>query len=301
MISIQKLVREQLSVSKKTIARCKDAGIFHLLPKPAQSLSFNITAPTEFINALRICINEEIPVYNMFAVVTTNDAFVINHVLQRELSMIPIVQKVGKYTLDVFNNTDTYMDVMSNKIVDSKGKCPCSPGIIIHTLLSGCSLRLDITTKHNTGRIGGYAYTIPGHTTIKCLDDSKALESESTKYLMRIAPQRHILPLTILKHALEQLQIRLRLIKADLTEDTIEKLDSITYRIPDTKALCALIVRYVYDADNTVRISSDKLHQSYDYTEILVRGITADIATKKITVAIDSIIFHISKLKIPAE
>ena len=253
--TVKNIRKSKHPVSKETIALCKKLGVEKFIPRSVPfDMSFELhNTTTEMANAIRRCINSEIPVLALNfenSDVKTDDSFIIIHELKKRIGLMPIRQiSESVFSLNVKNLSDVIIPVYSSSIRETvkpnttvKDEMFTGTNILTY-LRPGKSLIISkITTKTGICNVDGPCFSFPGKVGFSCIDLEKmeydelkkngkinnmspvsSMDYEASSYRLSISRQKHIDPAQIVRLGLKTLSDRtsrlLKLVKQS-TGDT---------------------------------------------------------------------------------
>jgi DNA-directed RNA polymerase subunit L len=290
---------------------CEELKVSKFVPTAVpKTLSFELhDTSTEIANAFRRCINNELDVLIMYfddQDLICTDPFIIPREIQKTINLIPIKQISDiTYSVDVYNNTNDIMYVMSSDIKENgeSTEDKFSQSFIIAELNPGHTFKIiSIKVKHGVGFKDGAAFSYPECVGYECLDiegkdDIKSsLEVEPTRYRLKVQKQQYANPKHIVKRAAKLLEQKLDVINklindsetgsirgSDKLEINKEKGDLTTYKIyNETYTIGHLIVKYITEVDPSIEVvSCFKEFTSHDYILLKVGHSDADALVRK--------------------
>lgn len=214
MTEVKGIRRDRFPLSNEFVEICKKKNVHKLLPKSVPvELYFELhNTTTELANSIRRAYKE----LNVFKLTIegeffTDDEFIILEHLKKRIGLIPIRQIKGmKFSIDMYNNTDTIIPVFSYMLVNSlKNNTEelMAPGINITDLRPGKTLKM------NLGVISGSndaSFSFPGNIQYAAINPPKSsMEKDCTSYSITIPRQKYIDPINIVKMIMENLINRL--------------------------------------------------------------------------------------------
>jgi hypothetical protein len=174
MTTVKNITKKEYPIPKDTLELCKKLNISDWVPSIVPNdLSFELhNTTTEMANAIRRCVNSELPVLIMDfkdSDMHCDDRFIITHRVRKFINLIPIRQITNvKFSLNVYNDTNNIINVSSRSIKSEGGGDMFSKTFVITTLRPGCRLKIDsINVVLGTSYLDGAQYSFQGKVAFR--------------------------------------------------------------------------------------------------------------------------------------